>query len=78
MHRLIHGPNVVVDKVDVKKDAWLCKGFAVLVKRNYSRGRLNSQHHHFAALMLLLSGSSAEACDHSLCRLVIYCECRIF
>ena len=37
LHQLV-APNQVVNKQDVKKDAWLAKGMLVLVKRKLSRG----------------------------------------
>ena len=59
---MIHG-NVAADKASIKKDAWLCKGFCVLVKRNYSRGRLCSSYEHFAMLMRVLAGGDDEDDD---------------
>ena len=55
--------NTKVEKCDVKKDAWLCKGFCVLVKRNYSRGRLRSSFAKFEELLRLLGGESGDDDD---------------
>ena len=52
---MIHA-NSQVDKNAVKKDAWLCKGFCVLVKRNYMRGRFTSNFPKFGELLMTLGG----------------------
>ena len=52
--------NTGIDKVDIKKDAWLIKGFAVLVKRNYMKGRVKSNDKHFLMLLRLLAGEDSE------------------
>ena len=46
-------PGRVPEKLDVKKDAWLCKGFVVLVKRKKSRGH-KARNPAFQRLLNLL------------------------
>ena len=48
------------EKAEIKKDAWLAKGFAVLVKRNFNKGRLHSRDKHFAKLLRLLAGEDGD------------------
>ena len=57
---MIHGTSVSPNKVEVKKDAWLCKGFAVLAKRNISKGRHTSSHGKFEKLLLVLCDLDPE------------------
>ena len=46
-------PNLTWDKANIKKDAWLLKSFAVLVKRKSSR-KVTSRSKAFNDLMKLL------------------------
>jgi hypothetical protein len=55
-HALVH-PSLVADKVALKKDAWMAKGFCVLLKRKLSR-QTKSRTEGFRRLMNLLDQGS--------------------
>ena len=60
LHSVVLGPTVQAPKKEVKKDAWLCKSFAVLLKRKKRMG-LRSSNRDFQYLLNLLDGIDAEA-----------------
>ena len=55
LFRLIHGVTTAPPKASIKKDAWLCKSFAVLLKRKHRMG-MKSRIPEFRYLLKLLDG----------------------
>ena len=65
LHQLIHG-STPIDKANLKKDAWLAKGFTVLIKRNFTKGRLTTSYSKFAMLLSVLGGHDPETDEEPL------------
>ena len=57
LHRLILGDGVPLAKESIRKDSWLGKSFAVLLKRKKRRGK-QSSNEAFQHLLSLLDGEA--------------------
>ena len=62
---LLPGQNI--DLADIKKDAWLCKGLCVLVKRKRQRGHRPRDNVFRELLRLLLNDDEADEARASVC-----------
>ncbi|CAE7501865.1 unnamed protein product [Symbiodinium sp. CCMP2592] len=63
LHKLIF-PNHEIVKADVKKDAWLARSFAVLVKRKLQRGKKSGNPDFNELLDILRGGPPVDPDDH--------------
>ena len=52
LHEIV-SPGLLPSKVEIKKDAWICKGMIVLIKRKVARGN-KSRNMAFQKLMDLI------------------------